>query len=412
MQFAEPIEKSKVIFFDRRPESNTNIPNSKNTFPNTLFGGEKQNNYKNIKSASSKKYTIYKKSKNNKTYTDFSRTTRKPPIETKETKVKTIMFPNDEKELHFNEENKCLNKQKEELKELYDNMLIKLNEEDKLRDEEIRLQTLNMNKNLKNLNKKNKNLKKNNYSLTKNFMDLKYDTNQNNQKLKDEIEMTKLQGEALQGSINEVKKKTKMDKEMSKKDYDRRTRQVATTLRTQVKTKEETANLAMKQFNDIQQIYEDKINEAKNKYKTTESKYILLKDGYFNEEENQKKLKEVEQNIRLFRAKMKEFEAYINDIKKMTLGDYDHYYDIQKMTSDKNEQFLRETEIIDEQLKEFGIILNERQYENEQILKEIKEHFDENGMFLVNKDENKNKFMEDSKNKIIEEDEDKQTEQV
>ena len=107
-------------------------------------------------------------------------------------------------------------------------------------------------------------------------MDLKYDTNQNNQKLKDEIEMTKLQGEALQGSINEVKKKTKMDKEMSKKDYDRRTRQVATTLRTQVKTKEETANLAMKQFNDIQQIYEDKINEAKNKYKTTESKYILI----------------------------------------------------------------------------------------------------------------------------------------
>ena len=109
---------------------------------------------------------------------------------------------------------------------------------------------------------------------------------------------------------------------------------------------------------------------------------------------------------------MKEFEGYINDIKKMTLGDYDHYYDIQKMTSDKNEQFLKETEIIDEQLKEFEIILNERQRENEQILKDINEHFDENGMFLVNKDENKNKFMEDSKNKIIEEDEDKQTEQV
>ena len=47
------------------------------------------------------------------------------------------MFPNDEKELHYNEENKCLNKQKEELKEIYENMLIKLNEPDKLRDEEI-----------------------------------------------------------------------------------------------------------------------------------------------------------------------------------------------------------------------------------------------------------------------------------
>ena len=322
------------------------------------------------------------------------------------------MFPNDEKENNFNEEKRCLDKQKEELKELYENMILKLNEEDKLRDEEMRLQNINMNKNIENMNKKNKILKKNNYSLIKKFMDLKYDTNQNNQKIKDEIEMIKLQGEALQSSINELKKKTKMDKELNKKDFDKRTRQVASSLRTQVKTKEETANLAMKQFNDIQQMYEDKINEAKNKYKTTESKFLLLKDGYFNEEENQKKLKEVEQNIRLFRAKMKEFEGYINDIKKMTRGDYDHYYEIQKMTSDKNEQFLREADIVEEQLKEFEMILNERQKENEQILKDINEHFDENGMFLVSKNENKNKFLEDSKNKIIEEEDDKQPEQV
>ena len=263
-----------------------------------------------------------------------------------------------------------------------------------------------MNKNLENMDKKNKILKKSNYSLIKKFMDLKYDTNQNNQKINDEIEMTKLQGEALQGSINELKKKTKIDKEMNKKDYDRRTRQVATNLRTQVKTKEETANLAMKQFNDIQQLYEDKINDAKNKYKNTESKYLLLKDGYFNEDENQKKLKEVEQNIRLFRAKMKEFEEYINDIKKMTMGDYDHYYDIQKMTSDKNEQFLREAEIVDEQLKEFQSILNERQNENEQILKDINEHFDENGMFLVSKDdENRNQLSDDTNDKNNEQEE-------
>ena len=34
-------------------------------------------------------------------------------------------------------------------------------------------------------------------------MDLKYDTNQNNQKIKDAIEMTKLLGEALKGSIED-----------------------------------------------------------------------------------------------------------------------------------------------------------------------------------------------------------------
>ena len=403
LQFAEPIEKQKVIYFDRRPES-SRPQNNNNHFPKKIFD---KNSNKNKTEIGIKKYTTYNKKTNNKN-DNFIYSNRNPPIEAKQTIIKSIMFPNDEKEINFDEEKRCLNKHKEELKELYENMILKLNEEDKLRDEEIRLQNINMNKNLENLNKKNNSLKKSNYSMIKKFMDLKYDTNNNSQKVKDEIEMTKLQGEALQGSINELKKKSKIDKEMNKKDYARRTRQVANTLRTQVKTKEETANLAMKQFNDIQQIYEDKINEAKNKYKNTENKYLLLKDGYFNEEENQKKLKEVEQNIRLFRAKMKEFEEYINDIKKMTRGDYDHYDEIQRMTSDKNEQFLRESEIVDEQLKEFEIILSERQKENNQILKDINEHFDENGMFLVNKTDNKDKIRDDIKNKIVEEDEEKQ----
>jgi hypothetical protein len=403
LQFAEPIEKQKVIYFDRRPES-SRPQNNNNHFPKKIFD---KNSNKNKTEIGLKKYATYNKKINNKN-DNFIYSNRNPPIEAKQTIIKSIMFPNDEKEINFDEEKRCLNKHKEELKELYENMILKLNEEDKLRDEEIRLQNINMNKNLENLNKKNNSLKKSNYSMIKKFMDLKYDTNNNSQKVKDEIEMTKLQGEALQGSINELKKKSKIDKEMNKKDFARRTRQVANTLRTQVKTKEETANLAMKQFNDIQQIYEDKINEAKNKYKNTENKYLLLKDGYFNEEENQKKLKEVEQNIRLFRAKMKEFEEYINDIKKMTRGDFDHYDEIQRMTSDKNEQFLRESEIVDEQLKEFEIILSERQKENNQILKDINEHFDENGMFLVNKTDNKDKIRDDIKNKIVEEDEEKQ----
>ena len=374
------MEKSKVVFFDRRPESNNRPPSSSSTFPNTILDREKKNS-KNIKSSSLKKYsTTYRKNKNN-TYNDYTRTNRKPPIEAKQIKVKTIMFPNDEKEYHFNEEYKCLNKQKEELKELYENMLIKLNEEDKLRDEEIRLHTINMNANLENLSKKNKNLKKFNYNLTKKYMDLKYDTNQNNQKLKDQMEITKLQGEALRGNIDELLKKVKKDKELNKKDFDRRTRQVANSLRTQVKTKEETANLAMKQFTDIQNMYEEKINEAKNKIKLIENKYLVLKEGVFNEEEHKKKINEFEENMKIYRLKMKEFEAYINEIKQLTEGDYDHYAEILKKTSEKND-------------------------ENLQLLKNVKEYFDENGT-IFNQDKNQ-KFVEDSQNQIIEEEEERQ----
>jgi hypothetical protein len=366
---------------------------------------EKKNS-KNIKSSSLKKYTTtYRKNKNS-TYNDYTRTNRKPPIEAKQIKVKTIMFPNDEKEYHFNEEYKCLNKQKEELKELYENMLIKLNEEDKLRDEEIRLHTINMNANLENLNKKNKNLKKNNYNLTKKYMDLKYDTNQNNQKLKDQMEITKLQGEALRGNIDELLKKVKKDKELNKKDFDRRTRQVANSLRTQVKTKEETANLAMKQFTDIQNMYEEKINEAKNKIKLIENKYLVLKEGVFNEEEHKKKINEIEESIKIYRMKMKEFEAYINEIKQLTEGDYDHYDEILRKTSEKNERFMEETQDVDEKLKAFELLLQEKNDENLQLLKNVKEYFDENGT-VFNQDKSQ-KFLEDSQNQIIEEEEERQ----
>ena len=131
------MEKSKVIFFDRRPEANKRPPTSASSFPNTLLGGQK-NSFKNIKRASFKKYNTYKKNNKNQAYINFTRTSRRPPIEAKNATFKIIkMFPNDEKELHYNEENKCLNKQKKELKEIYENMLIKLNEPDKLRDEEI-----------------------------------------------------------------------------------------------------------------------------------------------------------------------------------------------------------------------------------------------------------------------------------
>ena len=154
---------------------------------------------------------------------------------------------------------------------------------------------------------------------------------------------------------------------------------------------------------------EDLGGGLRNKYKATEKKYILLKEGYFNEEEYMKKVREIEENIRLFRLKMKEFESYINEIKQLTEGDYDHYYEILKKTNDKNVQFMLETQNIDEQLNSFELILKEKQEENEQLLKDINEHFNENGMMIESQDNDKNNE-EEEQNKIIEEDEEKQQE--
>ena len=116
LQFAEPIEKSRIIYFDRRPEStrptNNNIDNI--IYPKQLYN-------KN----SSKNTTMKNTTKKNNKKNDFIYSSRKPPIEAKQTIVKSIMFPSDEKENNFLEEKKCLNKQKEDIIESYENMIVK-----------------------------------------------------------------------------------------------------------------------------------------------------------------------------------------------------------------------------------------------------------------------------------------------
>ena len=379
LQFAEPIENSKITFFDRRPESGSKkeIPIT----PKTIIN----NNIKRNVSYKKCGTTRYKNKNLAKTYNDYTRTNRKYPNEMKQNIVKSIMFPNNSNENNIDEENKNIEKHKEELKAIYDNTILKLNEEDKLRDEEMRLQTNNMNSHLNDLLKRNKYLKNQNHNLTKNYMDLNYDTKQNNNKVNDEIELTKLQNATLKNNLNDIIQKAKMDKAIDKKEYDRRTRQVANNLRNQVKTKEETANLAKKQYSEVQKMYEDKIDEVRNKYNNVEKKYLMLKNGRINfdtgkyeevEEENNDN-EEIEDKMILYRTKLKEFESYINDIKGMTQGDYDHYDNIAEKTEENKEQFMKETEMVDYQLQELLFELKKKQSENEKLVEIINAHFEE-----------------------------------
>ena len=62
------------------------------------------------------------------------------------------------------EQNMSLNKEKQDIEEFYKNILLKLNEDDKRREEEMRLQVINMNSHLKYLEQKNKKLENLNYA--------------------------------------------------------------------------------------------------------------------------------------------------------------------------------------------------------------------------------------------------------
>ena len=207
-------------------------------------------------------------------------------------------------------------KEKADLEEFYKNILIKINENYKRREEEMRLHILGMNNHIKYLEQKKKNLENFNYTLNTSFMDLKYDIDLNNKNMSEEIASNKNKNNLLIKSLNESKKKAKIEKDMDQKEYDKRSRQVAYTLRNQIKTNRETSALAEKQYNIINKIYQQKINSIKNKYDMVEAKYKLLQEKIFqNSERGQNSENEFENIMRGFRERMKQHEQYIVRIK-------------------------------------------------------------------------------------------------
>lgn len=265
------------------------------------------------------------------------------------------------------EQNMSLIKEKQELEEFYKNILLKLNEDDRRREEEMRLHILNMNSHLKYLEQKKQNLENYNYILNTNYMDLKYDFDLNDKKISKEIENNKNKKQLLLKGINDSKKKAKLESDINQKEYNKRSKQLSSTLRNQIKTNKETAILAEKQLNEINKIYEQKINLIKNKYDKAEEKYALLQQHLYKLGPNNIPIlkNEFEKVIKIFRERMKEHEKYINDLKQMVEGDYDHYELIKEATQNKNRIFFDEINGTEENLMKFleEVIKAKRDYE-------------------------------------------------
>jgi type I site-specific restriction endonuclease len=141
-------------------------------------------------------------------------------------------------------------------------------------------------------------------------MQLKYDSSSNEKKLYEELEMVKLQNEALSVSLKELVNKTNSDKEYNKNDYERKTREITNVMRNQVKTQEENNNIIKEQYKQIQKIYtnrvkelEEKLKNLTDKYKNMENKRNFEFEGYINE-------------INLMRKRMKSYEDYVAKIRE------------------------------------------------------------------------------------------------
>jgi len=281
----------------------------------------------------------------------------KPENKNNELKNNPNPIPTSEELSEFNYQNEIninLLKEKAELEEFYKNILTKLNEDYKRREEEMRLHILGMNNNIKYLEQKKKNLENFNYILNSGYMDYKYDIDLNKKNISEEMESNNNKNKLLKKGLNESKRKAKIEKDMNQKEFDKRSRQVASTLRNQIKTNRETSNLAEKQYNIINQIYQQKLNNIKNKYDMVEAKYKILQEKIFqNSEREEGTLPNSENNfeniMRGFRERMKQHEEYIVSLKQMAEGDFDHYDALMQVTQNKNQKFfddVNETEMI------------------------------------------------------------------
>lgn len=247
------------------------------------------------------------------------------------------MMTNQQGDTSIQEENEHLKKQLNDLQNYYEYQIIKMEEERRLREEEIRLQNLNNKDKIEELLKKNQKLERLNYEMTKDYMQLKYDSSNNERKLYEELELVRLQNEALSVSLKELSTRTTVDKESNKNEYEKKTKEVTNVMRSQVKTHEENINIIKEQYKQIQKIYTNRVQELENKLKSLTEKYKNLEnkrnyevEGYINE-------------INMMRKRIKSYEEYVYKIRRMTQAGEDRNGQINDELRGNEENFMTGT---------------------------------------------------------------------
>ena len=142
IEFTEPFSNQIKTYYDKRPETKEigdKFPKNKSEILQELNKVHKHNlNTTSFSSVSLKKCSH--KLDPNPTYTDFDILDRVSPWDVKQNVVKAVMFPNGKGNTSkLKSENAFFKVSKEEMRAMYENMVYRLEEDAKLRNEEIRL---------------------------------------------------------------------------------------------------------------------------------------------------------------------------------------------------------------------------------------------------------------------------------
>jgi len=231
--------------FINSKQKNDSLYKTFNTHSNCAKANcSKSNSKKNSNNNNISKNSFRSSSNSNKTFSPTLET-RVAPRDEKQKIIRTIILPSEKSNINsinaasanensINEENEFLRNQLLEMKNYYENLLSKMEEDYKVKEEEDRLKTNNNKQILEKLTQKNNKLNNNTYEITKDYMQLKYDFNINEKKLYEEIETLKLQVEALTFTLDDVVKKFEVERTSARLDYERKTKEISSVMRSQV----------------------------------------------------------------------------------------------------------------------------------------------------------------------------------
>ena len=291
LQLAEPIEQTIKLYKDHKPEitekySNFNFedgaqaenftpdPNSvslKKNFP------KKKECCKN-KGQTNKVINIYDKKESNKNNLKIT------PSDEKQQIIRTVMFPTQPELQDLSNENQNLKKEIEDLKQDYENRIAKLEESRKIKEEDFRQQVLNYKK------QSDEKLEKVNYSVCRDMFELRLDNGKGEKKIYEDMEVIKNKNQQLENELKTVIKNANKEKALNLHEFNKKTREMTTCLRGQVRAQEETANIIKEQYKQIQKLYNNKVKDLTENIKKLGEECELLQnrknfqiEGYINE---------------------------------------------------------------------------------------------------------------------------------
>ena len=294
LQLTEPIEQTIKLYKDRSPEitekySNYNFQeglNEKNFVPN---------NKKKTKNKSKKKHVKpiinpYDKNK------EHLHNLIIKSSDTQQQILRTVLFPEEKKQIEKNDENEQLKNQIEDAKKNYEDQIEKLEEIRKIREEDFRQNLLNFRQQSNELLNENQKLENLNYLTCKDLMELKYDNGIKERKNYEKMDEIKTSNKKIANDLKSIVQNYTKEKKFNQNEYNKKTREMTKCLRDQVRAQEEAANLIKEQYKQIQKIYGDRVNDLNQKTNNLIEKINFLQnnknfliEGYINEIELMRK---------------------------------------------------------------------------------------------------------------------------